>query len=168
MKRFLVLVAVLAMLTTVAMAQDTETVNITATWGAGVSMTLDKTALTFTMAFPHNGDDDDIAANEGAINGHFVYAAEAGRHVAFSIMVTDATPEIELQPANWMSIIIQDSQDFPSGTFVPDTYGVDKVWWTSTEDTGDIDATFDVQLKNIVLPTGTYNTSLVFTFQDVL
>jgi hypothetical protein len=173
-KKFFViaLMALALVLLPVAIKADTtasKSVTIAATYEGGVSLSIDKAALTWpAMHFPH--DLAWVTPTEGAISVVANWAVVAGHHVKLSLASAAWTPVMNtFGPESTLQVVCPGF----AGIVVPaPAVGGESIIDSSVVTSGTCVGTwtkaFTVQLKNVNAQPGNYSTSLTFIWADVL
>ena len=171
MKRLIIgllaLVVLMAPALVVAQTTDFKAVNVSATWTGGVSLSIDKVALTYpVMTYPH--DNLWKNSNEGFISATIGMSVNPGRRVRFSMTTSNWIPAIAGMGPETTVQLQGVNGSAGAAIFVPPVGGELVLWTTTTSPPETAVDTFEIRVRNVAASLGTRTMSLTFTVADVL
>lgn len=169
MKRFLVLVAVLAMFTTVAVAQDSPpiTLTMTATVTGGATLSVVNPAFTYTLPYPVTGNW--IGSVPRAVT--MTYSFATGHHARLLLATSDFTPAVTGDTTAtglcWTMTDVVGGTSVPPSDAFPLPGGAQKVLFISTNGSGVSTANLVLSWKNTAsFKPGTYTVTVTMLVMD--
>jgi len=169
-KLLLAILAVVVLFAPVVMAQttDSKSLTIAATWTGGVTVALDKVALTFpTMALPHDGAW--YNSNEGTVTAAMSFNIALGHRIRFSMKSTAWTPALNgFGPETTVRLIGVGEGMVGLNIPAPAVGAETDIFVTGTILPLSANRSFNIEVKNVNVVPNSHTSSLTFFIYDII